>query len=155
MLLSKASHHGTHYATLSGTVGRRVFLEYQGMNPNLQGGPTDRDDARLARIDKVWKAASPSEFAAAAHDTGASHLIEYAQCPLACHPSDCLEEFWSSQTGKVKLWTFLTRPCEREAPAVRGGLIGERPITITGGRSESIRRIHRLSATQYPFPCRG
>ncbi len=106
VLLSKASHHGTHYATLSGTVGRRVFLEYQCMNPYLQGEPTDRDDSRLSRIDRVWKAASPSEFAAAVLDTGASHLVEYSQDPLACHPSDCLEEFWSSQTGKVKLWTF-------------------------------------------------
>jgi hypothetical protein len=72
----------------------------------LQGGPADRDDNRLARILRVWRAASPSEFAAAMLDTGASHLVEYAQDPLACHPSDCLEEFWSSPRGIVKLWTF-------------------------------------------------
>jgi hypothetical protein len=120
VLLSRARHHGTHYATLSGMAGRRVFLEYQGMKAGLQGGPADQDDRRLARIDRVWKAASADEFSAAVHDTGASHLVEYAQWPLACHPSDCLQEFWSSQTGQVKLWTICGHAsAESAAPLAR------------------------------------
>jgi hypothetical protein len=60
----------------------------------------------MARIERIWNADSPAEFSAAVLDTGATHLIEYAEHPLPVHFRECLEEFWSGPTGKVKVWTF-------------------------------------------------
>lgn len=106
VLLAKADHHPTHFAALSGTVGRRAYLEFQGLNAALQGGPDDSEDARLERVRRVWTAADENELATALAATGASHLVEYAGQPLHCHASGCLEEFWSGPTGQVKVWTI-------------------------------------------------
>lgn len=116
VLVSKTGHHPTHFAALSGTAGRRTYLEFQGLNPGLQGGPGECDDARLARIDRVWNAASESELAAALQAIGATHLVEYADQPLHCHASSSLEEFWSGPTGQVKVWTIRSSPAAEAAP---------------------------------------
>lgn len=114
VLLTRTDHHPTHFATLSGTVGRRAYLEFQGLNAGLQGGPADGDDVRLARIERVWNAAGEDELAAALQATGATHLVEYANQPLHCHASSSLSEYWTGPTGQVKVWTI------RQAPVAAG-----------------------------------
>ncbi len=115
VLLTKVSHHPMAACMLSGIAGRASFLEYFCMGGPLGGGPTDQWSGRVKRIDRVWNADDSAAFAAGVLDTGATHLVEYAQHPLRLHPSDCLEESWSSPSGEVKVWTFHASQSARNA----------------------------------------
>ncbi len=115
VLLTRTSHHPTCTALISGIAGRASFLEYAPICGPLAGGLQDQWDGRIERIDRVWDADDADDFATAVLDTGATHLIEYADHPLELHPGDCLEPFWTSPTGAVRVWTFHASPSARLA----------------------------------------
>ncbi len=118
VLLTRASHHPRGGALISGIAGRACFLEYFPMGGPLGGGPQDQWYGRIDRVDRVWDADDAEDFTKAVLDTGATHLIEYADQPLEVHPRDCLEEFWTSPTGAVRVWTFRASPTARLAARV-------------------------------------
>lgn len=115
ILLTRAPHLPPGAAILSGLVGRTMFLEYSSMGGPLGGGPQDQWKGRIERIDRVWEADDAGDFLEAVLDTGATHLIEYADHPMQLHPGDCLQEFWRSPQGTIRVWAFQGSDADRVA----------------------------------------
>lgn len=98
-----------NFALWSGLAARRTILEYFPAGRILDTilPPQDRADARLARIRRLHVTTDAREFASLLRQSEMTHVIEYADRPLALHPPECLRRVYASPSGGLRVWEVL------------------------------------------------
>lgn len=89
----------------SGIAGRAAYLEGLGDINDTEAQRIYGDD-RLAVVRELWATTDTSRFCAVLRGTPSTHLVQFADQPLAVAAPACLAPTWSSPEKEATVWTI-------------------------------------------------